>query len=158
MMQMTYATSLSASTMQICDARFSSADEKFNALVAASKREGFEFRDRISHYTGTFDLSQAEQEMFGIDLDELHGVRWAYERYISLIGCVDAYFGDYAEQERKDHAKYFKSELSWSFDDAYNFMAIVCSQSAVQSMAWICNIVAAELRGGIHYDIERDAD
>lgn len=153
-MEMTFATSLSASTTQICDAKFSSADEKFKALVAASKREGFKLCDGISHYTGSFDLSEYEQELFGIDVEKIHGVRWAYERYEHLIGKVDYCFGDYVEQERKDHAKYFKEELYWSFDDAFCFMTWACDQDGVTSLAWICKILAAEIRGGLYTSVD----
>ncbi|MGC3983090.1 MAG: hypothetical protein QM808_17695 [Steroidobacteraceae bacterium] len=149
-MKMTYEASLSASEQEIYDATFKSADEKFKALVAASERNGFEFSYHVSDYTDPFDLCDIEREIFGIDLDVIHGIRWAYERYIGFIGCVDAYFGDHIEQERKDHAQFFKGERVWCFCSAIGFMVHACGQDSTQSMAWVCKIVAAEIRGGLY--------
>ena len=122
---------------------------EYRALVEDA-RATYRVRKAISEYTEPHDLSALEVEIFGIDTDLLPDLAWAYERYENLIGFLDAAFGEFTEQERIDHARYFQEESIWSFNHAVCFMVDVCGLPQPQCMAWIAKIVAAKSRGGLY--------
>lgn len=130
---------------------FTSAEAKYQALVAVSENQGWQLKDRISHYTGTAELSKIESQIFDIDITEVPALAWAYERYENLIGMMDAYFGEFTDQERIDHPEFCgNGERDWSFDLAVGFMAKVCGLPGPKCLGWVCKIVSANLRGGLY--------
>lgn len=129
---------------------FETADAKYQALVAVSQQEGWQLTESMSHYTATAELSEVESEIFGIEAQDIPALYWAYERYENLIGSMDAYFGEFTDQERIDHARFFSGERQWSFDLAVGFMASVCGLPGPTCLGWVSKIVASEVRGGLH--------
>jgi len=129
---------------------FTSADAKYQALVSVSEQEGWGLSEKISHYTSTSELSAAESEIFEIEASEVAALFWAYERYENLIGSMTAYFGEFADQERTDHAKFYRGDCQWSFDLAVGFMASVCGLPGPKCLSWVAKIVASQVRGGLY--------
>jgi hypothetical protein len=127
---------------------FSSADAKYQALVDATDEEPLSAS--VSGYTDTMELSEIESEVFGIGFSDVPALFWAYERYENLIGSMSEYFGEFTDQERIDHAKFYRGELEWSFDLALGFMVSVCKLPAPKCRGWLCKIVAANIRGGLY--------
>lgn len=128
---------------------FATADTKYKALVSVSEQQGWTLAENVSGYTDTAALSAVEGQIFGIDAADIPALYWAYERYENLTGSMDAYFGEFTDQERIDHAAFFLGEREWSFDKAVGFMASVCGLPGPKCFGWVCKIVAAEIRGGI---------
>ena len=127
---------------------FTTADAKYQALVATSHQQDWQLTDSISHYTGTDELSKIESEVFGIDASEIAALFWAYERYENLIGSMDAYFGEFVDEERREYPQFFH-EGEWCFGRAVGFMVTACKLPQPECMAWVCKIVAAGVRGGL---------
>jgi hypothetical protein len=129
---------------------FASADAKYRALVAVT--EEAPLSPNVSGYTDTLELSEIESAIFGIDASDVPALFWAYERYENLIGSMDAYFGEFTDQERIDHAEFYRGEREWSFDLALGFMVSVCKLPAPKCRGWLCKIIAANVRGGLYAD------
>jgi hypothetical protein len=127
---------------------FTSADAKYRALVAVT--DEMPLSANVSGYTDTLKLSEIESAIFGIDASDVPALYWAYERYENLIGSMDAYFGEFTDQERLDHWKYFRGERVWSFDAALGFMVNACDLPAPKCWGWLCKIMAANVRGGLY--------
>jgi hypothetical protein len=127
---------------------FTSADAKYRALVAVTEETSFS--PGISGYTDTLGVSEIEGEIFALDLSDVPALYWAYERYENLIGSMDAYFGEFTDQERIDHAQFYRGEREWSFDLAVGFMVSVCGLPSPKCFGWVTKIVAANVRGGLY--------
>lgn len=127
---------------------FTSADAKYRALVAVTAEAPLSAT--VSGYTDTLELSEIESAIFGIEPSDVPALYWAYERYENLIGSMDAYFGEFTDQERIDHAQFYRGELEWSFDLALGFMVSVCKLPAPKCRGWLCKIIAANIRGGLY--------
>ena len=128
---------------------FPSADAKYRALVEQDSKN-FQLENQLSQYTETETLSWTEAAVFDIDPELVPALFWAYERYENLVGSMDAYFGEFREQERIDFAKYFQGELVNNIHFAVQFMADVCKLPWVQCFGWVLKIKACELRGGLY--------
>jgi hypothetical protein len=129
---------------------FTTADAKYRALVAVSERQGWPLTDSVSGYTATEELSEIESQIFDIEAADVPALFWAYERYENLIGSMDAYFGEFREQERLDHPSFFLGECEKSWDKAVGFMVSVCGLPGPQCLGWVAKIMAAEVRGGLY--------
>ena len=127
---------------------FTSAGAKYRALVKYDQNN-IRLQDHLSDYTGTWEMSYVEAEIFDIDPDLVPALYWAYERYENLVGSMDAYFGEFREQERIDYAKHFRGELVNDINAAVNFMVEACGLPALQCFGWVLKIHAAGLRGGL---------
>lgn len=127
---------------------FTSADAKYRALVAVTAEAPLS--ETVSGYTDTLQLSEIESAIFGIEPADVPALYWAYERYENLIGSMDAYFGEFTDQERIDHPEFFRDERNWSFDHAVGFMAKVCGLPGPKCLGWVSKIVAANIRGGLY--------
>lgn len=129
---------------------FTNAEAKYEAFVAVSEFEKWPLKKTMSSsYTDTSVLTEVESEIFGIDAAEVPALFWAYERYENLIGSMDAYFGEFADEERRDYPEFYH-EREWCFGRAVGFMVAACKLPQPQCMAWVCKIVAAEVRGGLY--------
>lgn len=126
---------------------FATADAKYQALVAVTKEE--ELTNYLSSYTAPDDLSVTESRVFRLDASEIPALFWAYERYINLMGCVDIYFGEFVDEERREYPQFYH-EGEWCFGRAVGFMVTACKLPQPECMAWVCKIVAAEIRGGLY--------
>ena len=127
---------------------FPSADAKFLALVEDGEKD-IRLQNHLSDYTGPWDLSYIEAEIFDIDPDLLPALSCAYERYENLIGLTDLCFGEFREQERIDHAKFYQGECVNEMPFAVDFMVQVCGLPALQCFGWVMKIHSAALRGGL---------
>lgn len=127
---------------------FASADHKYRALVAHFRSCSW-VQPHLSTYVETGELSAIEAEIFGIDPALMSDLFWAYERYLNLIGAVDAYFWDVRDQDRRDHPNYFRGECVSDMGIAVRFMSEVCGLPDTQCFGWVLKITAAELRGGL---------
>jgi hypothetical protein len=127
---------------------FTSADAKYRALVAVTGEVSLS--ETVSGYTDTLEISEIESALFGIDPSDVPALYWAYERYENLIGSMDAYFGEFTDEERLEHGKFFKGERVWSFDAALGFMVHACNLPAPKCWGWLCKIMAANIRGGLY--------
>ena len=127
---------------------FPSANAKYRALVEYDQNN-IRLQDHLSDYTGTWELSYVEAEIFDIDPDLVSALSWAYERYENLVGSMDAYFGEFREQERIDYAKHYRGKLVNDIHAAVNFMVNACDLPPLQCFGWVLKIKACELRGGL---------
>jgi hypothetical protein len=136
-MEIETGKSLIASALPVAEwMYYGSADEKYRAFVSVS-----EFR------CSSDALSRTESEVFGIKAKEVPGLFWAFRRYENLVG-LDEFFGEFADQERIDHAAFFRSEHQWSFDLAVGFMVSACKLSLPKSLGWVSKVVASRIRCG----------
>ena len=127
---------------------FTSAGAKYRALVKYDQNN-IRLQDHLSDYTGTWELSYIEAQIFDIDLDLVPAIYWAYERYEGFIGSMDAYFGEFRKQERIDYAKFYQGECINKMPFAVDFMVQVCHLPALQCFGWVMKIHSAGLRGGL---------
>ena len=127
---------------------FPSANAKYQALVEYDQND-IRLQDHLSDYTGTFELSYIEAEVFDIDPQLAPALYWAYERYENLVGSMDAYFGEFREQERIDYAKFYQGECINKMPFAVDFMVQACHLPALQCFGWVMKIHSAGLRGGL---------
>ena len=127
---------------------FPSADVKYRALVEQGMKDN-KLQDHFSDYTGTWELSYIEAQIFDIDPDLVPALYWAYERYEGFIGSMDAYFGEFRKQERIDYAKFYQGECINKMPFAVDFMVQVCHLPALQCFGWVMKIHSAGLRGGL---------
>lgn len=127
---------------------FSSAGAKYRALVEYDQNN-IRLQDHLSHHTRPWELSYIEAEIFDIDLELVPALDWAYERYESFVGSMDAYFEQYREQERIDYATHYRGEMVYEMQAAINFMVDACGLPPLQCFGWVLKIHAAELRGGL---------
>lgn len=127
---------------------FPSADAKFRALVEYDQNK-IRLQEHLSDYTGTWELSYSEAEVFDIDPEFVPALYWAYERYESFVGSMDAYFEQYRKQERIDYAKHYRGELVNEMPAAINFMVDACQLPPLQCFGWVMKVYAGALRGGI---------
>lgn len=127
------------------------ADAVFLERASESKGEPAALlKDRHSHYTDPETLSEAEAEIFGLDLRLVGPLSVAYDRYLSMIGTVDNEFFPFREQERLDNAELFDGDGVWDPINAARFMVKTCGLDQVQCQAWVCKVWACGLRGGLH--------
>lgn len=129
---------------------FKSADEKYRALVSADQRAHRELTEELDDHFLSDTLSEMESKVFVIDVSDIPGLHWAYWRYQSLIGQNETHFGDFCDQERLDHAKYFRGLGEFNFHDAVGFMTSVCDLPRSKAMGWIFKDMAAQFRCGIY--------
>ena len=127
---------------------FTSADAKYRALVEDGEND-IQIQDHLSDYTGPWELSYTEAEIFDIDPDLLPALSCAYLRYECFIGSVGGYFEQYREQELINYAKHFRGELVNEIHAAVNFMVDACGLPALQCFGWVLKIKTCELRGGL---------
>ncbi len=130
---------------------FPSADAKYRALVEDGEKN-IRIQDHLSDYTEMWALSYIEAEIFYIDLNLVHALYWAYERYESFIGSVDAFFEEYREQERIDYAEHYRGELVNEMPAAINFMVDACGLPALDCFGWVMKSYSAGLRGGLYIE------
>ena len=122
---------------------FKTADEKYRALVSADEREERNLTEELNDYFLSSTLSEVESRVFVIGVHDIPGLHWAYWRYQSLIGQNETYFGDFCDQERLDHAKYFRGFGEFNFHDAVGFMTSVCDLPRSKAMGWIFKDLAS---------------
>ncbi len=130
---------------------FLSADVKYRALVEDGIKN-LRSQNHLSDCTRPWALSYIEAEIFEIDPELVPALYWGYERYESLVGSFDAYFGAYREQERIDYAKYYRGDLENEMQTAINFMEDACLLPSLQCFGWVLKIYAAGLRGGLFHN------
>ena len=121
---------------------FPSADAKYRALVEQDSKD-FQLENQLSQYTETETLSWTEAMVFDIDPELVPALFWAYERYENLVGSMDAYFGEFREQERIDYAKHYRGELVSDINAAVNFMVEACGLPALQCFGWVLKIYSS---------------
>jgi hypothetical protein len=126
---------------------FPSADAKYWALVAATPED--EPMSRLSSPAAPDEFSDLECRVFCFDQSEVPALLWAYERYLSLLGCCDEYFGEFAEEERRMYPEFYDGGC-WCFQQAVGFMKTTCKLDQPECMAWVLKIVAAEVRNGLY--------
>lgn len=127
---------------------FPSADAKYQALVQYDQND-IKLQDHLSHHTRPWELSFIEAEIFEIDPELAPALDWAYERYESFVGSMDAYFEQFREQERIDYAKHYRGKMVYEMQAAINFMADACQLPSLQCFGWIMKVYTAALRGGV---------
>lgn len=130
---------------------FTSADAKYRALVAVSEKDATTESSHDTGHPNPLKLSEVESAMFGIEESEAPALHWAYERYENLIGSMDAYFIEFRDQERIDHAEFYRGEFEWSFNLAVLFMVSVCGLPAPKCFGWVARIVAGSVRGNLYH-------
>ena len=126
---------------------FPSADAKYRALVEYDQNNNIKRQDRLSHHTRPWELSYTEAEIFDIDTELVPALDWAYERYESFVGSMDAYFEQFREQERIDYAKYYHGEMVYEMQAAIDFMSDACQLPSLQCFGWMMKVYSAGLRG-----------
>lgn len=128
---------------------FPSAGAKYRALVEYDQNNNIKLQNQLSHHIRPWELSYTEAEIFDIDTELVPALDWAYERYESFVGSMDAYFVQFREQERIDYAKHYRGELVYEMQAAINFMADACQLPSLQCFGWIMKVYSAGLRGNL---------